>query len=59
MEQKNISFFWALFPILVLIGLLGTNVYLYGDDSLGGANQLALLLTASFAAIIGIINGST
>ena len=42
MEQKNISFFWALFPILVLIGLLGTNVYLYGDDSLGGANQLAL-----------------
>ena len=58
MEQKNISFFWALFPILVLIGLLGTNVYLYGDDSLGGANQLVLLLTASFAAIIGIINGS-
>ena len=46
-------------PILVLIGLLGTNVYLYGDDSLGGANQLALLLTASFATIIGINNGST
>ena len=59
MEQKNISFFWALLPILVLIGLLGTNVYLYGDDSLGGANQLALLLTASFATIIGINNGST
>ena len=59
MEQKNISFFWALFPILVLIGLLGTNVYLYGDDSLGGANQLALLLTASLAAIVGINNGST
>ena len=59
MEQKNISFFWALFPILVLIGLLGTNVYLYGDDSLGGANQLALLLTASIAAIVGINNGST
>ena len=59
MGQKNISFFWALFPILVLIGLLGTNVYLYGDDSLGGANQLALLLTASIAAIVGINNGST
>ena len=59
MEQKNISFFWALFPILVLIGLLATNVYLYGDDSLGGANQLALLLTASLAAIVGINNGST
>lgn len=59
MEQKNISFFWALFPILVLVGLLGTNVYLYGDDSLGGANQLALLLTAALAGIIGIKNGSS
>ena len=59
MEQKNISFFWAIFPILILIGLLGTNVYLYGDDSLGGANQLALLFTASLAAIVGIKNGST
>ena len=29
--EQNISFFWALFPILVLIGLLGTNVYLYDD----------------------------
>lgn len=59
MEQKNISFFWALFPILVLITLLGTNVYLYGDDSLGGANQLALLLTAALAGVIGIKNGGT
>ncbi len=58
MKQKNISFFWALFPILILIGLLGTNVYLYGDESLGGANQLALLLTAAFASIVGIKNGS-
>tara|TARA_B100000683_G_scaffold135740_1_gene132518 strand:+ start:5313 stop:6743 length:1431 start_codon:yes stop_codon:yes gene_type:complete len=59
MEQKNISFFWALFPILVLIALLGTNVYLYGDDSLGGANQIALLLTAFLATIVGINNGTT
>ena len=59
MEKKNISFFRALLPILVLIGLLGTNVYMYGDDSLSGANQLALLLTASLAAIVGINNGST
>ena len=58
MEQKKISFFWAVLPILVLIGLLVTNVSLY-NDSLEGANQLALLLTASLAAIIGIINGST
>ncbi|MBC8464741.1 MAG: hypothetical protein H8D62_03595 [Bacteroidetes bacterium] len=59
MKKNNISFFWALFPILVLIGLLATNVYLYGDDSLGGANQLALLLTAALASIVGINNGSS
>ena len=41
-----------------MIGLLGINVYLYGDNSLGGANQLALLLSASLAAIVGIKNGS-
>ena len=59
MEHKKISFFWALFPILVLIALLATNVYLYGDDSLGGANQLTLLLTAALASIVGINNGSS
>ena len=59
MEHKKISFFWALFPILVLIALLATNVYLYGDDSLGGANQLTLLLTAALASIVGIKNGSS
>jgi NhaC family Na+:H+ antiporter len=30
---------------------------LYGDDSLGGANQLALILTAAVAGVIGISNG--
>jgi hypothetical protein len=39
----NQSFFGALLPIIFLITLLSFNVYLYGDDSLGGANQLALL----------------
>ncbi len=48
----------ALFPIIFLIILLSTNVYLYGDDSLGGANQLALLLTGAVASIIGIKSGS-
>ena len=50
----NQSFFGALLPIIFLITLLSFNVYLYGDDSLGGANQLALLLSAAFAAIMGL-----
>ena len=53
----NQSFFGALLPILFLITLLSFNVYLYGDDSLGGANQLALLLSAAFAALMGIRSG--
>jgi NhaC family Na+:H+ antiporter len=44
-------------PIVFLIGLLSLNVFLYGDNALGGANQLALLLAASLAAIIGTRKG--
>lgn len=55
----NQSFFGALLPILFLITLLSFNVYLYGDDSLGGANQLALLLSAAFAAFIGFKSGTS
>ena len=58
MNKKSISLFDALVPIIVLIGLLGLNVFLYGDDSLGGANQLALLLGTGVATIIGIKNNS-
>ena len=57
MNQKRVSLFWASTPIIILVFLLGTNVYLYGDDSLGGANQLALLFAGAIACIIGIKNG--
>ena len=55
--MKKIPYIIALLPIIFLIILLSTNVYLYGDDSLGGANQLSLLLSAAVACIIGIRNG--
>lgn len=55
----NQSFFGALLPIIFLIALLSFNVYLYGDDSLGGANQLALLLSAAFATIMGLKSGTS
>ena len=56
--MKKIPYIIALLPIIFLIILLSTNVYLYGDDSLGGANQLSLLLSAAVACIIGIRNGN-
>ena len=56
--MKKIPYLLSLFPILFLIGLLSINVYLYGDDSLGGSNQLALLFSGALAAIIGILYGN-
>ncbi len=47
----------AIIPIIVLIIMLSVSVYLYGDNSSYGANQIALILSASIAAIIAIKNG--
>jgi NhaC family Na+:H+ antiporter len=43
-------------PILLLTVLLGLNVT-YFDDTLGGSNQIALLLSAMCASLIAIYNG--
>ena len=43
----------ALIPILFLVGLLACSVYLFGADSSYGANQVALVLTACVAALVG------
>ena len=43
----------ALIPIICLIALLSINVWIYGDDTLSGSNQLTLLLSAAVAAVIG------
>lgn len=53
-ETPRASILTALGPILVLIGLLGVNVYLFGEDSSYGPNQIALLLAAAAAAIAGL-----
>lgn len=47
----------ALLPILVLIGLLAASVYLFGDASSSGPNQIALILGAAVAAVVGLRNG--
>ncbi|MCV6613534.1 MAG: Na+/H+ antiporter NhaC [Cellvibrionaceae bacterium] len=47
----------ALIPAAVLMALLSASVYFFGDGSSSGANQIALVLTAAVAAIIGIKNG--
>jgi NhaC family Na+:H+ antiporter len=47
----------SLLPVLALIGLLASSVYLFRDDSSGGPNQIALILAAMVAALIGWRNG--
>ena len=56
-QTKSPTIVDALIPIVFLILMLALSVYLYGDNSSYGANQIALILAACVAAIIGIKNG--
>lgn len=56
---KQASFLDALIPITVLVCLLGAAVYLFGDNSSSGPNQIALLFATFTAALIGLRNGYT
>ena len=48
----------ALLPIFLLITLLSINVLIFGDNTTSGSNQLTLLISAAFAAILGLFYGS-
>jgi len=48
------SLLQAFIPIIALIFFLTINIYFWGDDSLNGANQLALLFAAVIAGIISM-----
>lgn len=57
-SHKKPTLFQALIPIMVLVFLLIINVrFIFGDDSLSGANQMSLLIAAGIAGIIGVKNG--
>ena len=56
-EHAERSLVLALIPLLALFALLGLNVALYGDDSLSGANQTALIIAAALAAAISLFLG--
>lgn len=47
------SLWQALIPIIVLVGLLAMNVIFYGDMATSGANQIALILSAATAVLVG------
>ena len=52
-KPKEINIFLALIPLIVLLPLLAINVKLF-DDTLAGPNQMALLLGAAAAGLVGV-----
>ena len=54
LSETKIPLWMAIVPIVVLISLLVINVRLYSDDATYGPNQIALLLAAAVAAVLGL-----
>lgn len=55
-ENRELSIWEALIPVIALVGMLAYNVYVFGDDALSGSNQFVLLLGGAVAAIVGFLN---
>jgi len=56
-EKRSASLLDAIIPIAALMMMLFTSVRFYGSDSSYGANQIALILGAAIATLIGFKNG--
>ncbi|QSX30983.1 MULTISPECIES: Na+/H+ antiporter NhaC [Shewanella] len=56
-QHKQATLVDALIPVVALVSMLATAVYLFSSDSSAGANQIALILAACIAMVIGIKNG--
>ena len=56
-KPKAPSLIDALIPIAALVVMLAMSVYLFGDVSSSGPNQIVLTLGAAIASIIGVKNG--
>ncbi|RUO21648.1 Na+/H+ antiporter NhaC [Aliidiomarina haloalkalitolerans] len=54
---KRPSYLQALIPLLALIAMLSSSVFLFGEDSSYGPNQIALLIAAAIATVIAFANG--
>lgn len=55
-QNKELNIWEALIPVVALVGMLAYNVFVFGDDALGGSNQFILLLGGAVAALVGIFN---
>jgi len=55
-ENRELSIWEALIPVIALVAMLAYNVSVFGDDALSGSNQFILLLGGAVAAIVGFRN---
>lgn len=53
-DIKKPSLIQAFIPIVFLIFFLTLNVLFFGDDTLSGANQMALIFASAIAALIAV-----
>ena len=58
-KLKIPTLFQSFIPIIFLIILLSLNVFIWGDATLDGSNQIALLLAAAVATIIAFRLGAS
>lgn len=56
-QPREVALWLAWLPLLVLMLLLFLSVYLYGEDSSYGPNQIALMLAMGIAGSIGLRHG--
>ena len=57
LKTNNLTLFEALIPVILLVILLAYNVYVFGDEAMGGSNQFILLIGAAIAATLGLNKG--
>jgi NhaC family Na+:H+ antiporter len=56
-QINNMPLGLALLPVLLLIVALSFNVYVYGNDALGGSSQMVIILITGLTAAIGLWRG--
>ncbi|MCP4977697.1 MAG: Na+/H+ antiporter NhaC [Maribacter sp.] len=55
-DNIELNIWEALIPVVALVGMLAYNVYVFGDEAVGGSNQFILLMGGAVAAIVGFFN---
>ena len=54
--NKELSIPKALFPVIILVGLLTYKIFIFGYSALGGRNQFLLIIGAVVAAVVNFLN---